>query len=221
MIKQSLKYLFPFFIFFISYIILYEFYNHFQKRNVPNVIGLTLIEATEIFEQSQFSFKIIECVTDFTKETGTIIYQYPEEGATLLQKFPIYIKISIKKEKKIPDVTGKNIFEAESVLDTNGILYSSKYVFSWYPKNFVIAQSNQNAKINNHVTLYVSEGEYEKKYYNNCMHHACDELKNENIDIKCYQEYTLLEEHHNELIKNQSIAPGNFVSEKNTLILFH
>lgn len=141
-----------------------------KKMIVPSLLGMTLEQASEEATKLGLVVEKGEEVVNSKYEPGTITEQKPGEGKKVKAGDVIVVTLSKKEEEKLkevdlPDVSGKKIDEAETVLDNLGLYPITNFEYSSdVPEDAVISQepvSGTKVKEGSEVVLKVSRGKEE------------------------------------------------------------
>ena len=93
------------------------------ETTVPSVVGLALRDAILSLENHSLTYDSEEAFDDDVEE-GKIISQYPEANASVAENSSIKLTVSKGREPKVitmPDILGKTLSEAKTVLDNNNL----------------------------------------------------------------------------------------------------
>lgn len=143
-----------------------------EEKEVPNVEGLSEMDARKKIDEAGFSISVNYKETDEV-EPNTVISQSPKSGSKLNERKTIIINVSKKKEQKeqakVPNVKDITLSNAKSILTTAGFDYDIKTQNSDKPKDTVIAQSPEGGTLEKgkKVLLIVSIGKAENNNTNN------------------------------------------------------
>lgn len=102
-------------------------YDKENKVTVPDVSGLSVVEAQEKIIKNKLSIGMIR-EEESDKEKGLVIRTYPEVGEKVsrLSEITIYVSSGLSYVG-IEDYTGHNYFEVKSMLEEYGIEVSIEY----------------------------------------------------------------------------------------------
>ncbi|HHW56487.1 MAG TPA: Stk1 family PASTA domain-containing Ser/Thr kinase [Clostridia bacterium] len=148
----------------LSYGTMYVLNLYFKVSDVvvPNVVGLSLSQASKILSDRNLKMEISdEKYTD--KPENTILSQDPPQGNIVKSGSTVYVVISKGRQVVIvPNVIGKDYSEAKSILENAGVKaniieqyndqYQKGYVFDQNPRQGV------QVEYNTVIDLYVSKG---------------------------------------------------------------
>lgn len=147
---SGLVIIFYFSVVFVSILYLNITTNHGEKIPVPNLVGLSHIEAKKKLDDLGLKYEILDSVYDpkspfFKKPAGTVFEQVIEP--TSISK--VYVKtgriIGLRLTKKfllvdMPDLTSKQIDFAKSILDSRGLNFAIRYRLTEESNGSVIEQ---------------------------------------------------------------------------------
>ena len=85
-------------------------------RSVPNVIGMSQVDATYMIQEAGFRVKVEEVVSDEVE--GIVLSTDPAAGSRMAEGATVTVRISIARV--IPEVVGKPLEEAQGLLGENG-----------------------------------------------------------------------------------------------------
>lgn len=74
----------------------------------------------------------------------------------------VYVSMGIKKIR-VPDVSGKTLSEAKSILRAKGLSYKVKKQFSKSKKNSIIKQSRKNVRVKKNTVIHLTVSKGEKR----------------------------------------------------------
>ncbi len=99
--------------------------------SVPKLVGLPIKDAVKVTGDLNLILKIKDEVQDETQPEGYIISQDPPPGAKMREENPIYVVIATRSlSKKVPNMVGLSIYDAEERLSEKGIsLVRKAYVY--------------------------------------------------------------------------------------------
>ncbi len=132
------------------------------KKVVPDVLGLTLKEATLMINNRMLTVTTRE-VLDDTASPGTIVAQRPTAGSEVLPNSNVEVDISKGKEITMPNLLGLTLEQARAKLAENNLEIGkvSREESTSYAADLVIAQSTAaKSKIfeGNTIDLTLSDG---------------------------------------------------------------
>jgi serine/threonine-protein kinase len=148
----------------LSYGTFYVLNNFFKVSDVvvPNVVGLSLSQASKILSEHNLKMEISE-ERYSDKPENTIIEQQPAEGTLVKPGSTVYVIISKGRQVVIvPNVIGRDYLEAKSILENAGLKvnfienyndqYQKGYVFDQNPRYGVQVEYGTT------IDVYVSKG---------------------------------------------------------------
>lgn len=123
-------------------------YHYYKSRNieVPNLTNMTYEEAELILAKKDLKIKKVEQITERATEDNIVLSQNKPKG-TKVRKNTV-IKVKVGKYQKIyilEDLTGMNVDEAISILESNNIKYEIKYKETDDYKNYTIISQKPNS----------------------------------------------------------------------------
>ena len=98
--------------------------NHGEEIMVPEVKGLTYIQASYALENSGLRIEISDSVYDTSVAPGTVIESWPKSGSLVKAERKIYVTVSAFSSKMIEigkPVEGVSVRQAVSYLNARGI----------------------------------------------------------------------------------------------------
>ncbi|WP_416176337.1 Stk1 family PASTA domain-containing Ser/Thr kinase [Clostridium sp.] len=152
-----------------------------NKLTVPNVVDVDYDTARDIILQSGLKVGDVSYRYSDDVERNHVISQDPEFGSSVEEGSSVNIVVSSGPETKyisVPDVTGRNISDAESILSNAGVSYAEKSVITEDESQdgIVLSQSESGSKVKEGTTIIIKYYKYEKPNYND------DENSSEEID---------------------------------------
>src|SRR5438093_834876 len=130
------------------------------KTTVPNVIGLGSSDALARLADAKLKWKITQVNSD--RDSGTVIDQTPNGGASVDQGSVVHLKVSKGPQPvAVPNVIGSTFASASSQLQGLGFAVARKDVASDQPKDTVVDQNpgpGNSAVPGSTITLSVSKG---------------------------------------------------------------
>jgi len=140
-----------------------------NERELPDVIEMTLDQATNVLEKEGFNVIIKDSLYDATHPLGTVIEQNPYPYATVKEGRRIYLTISIGDKPIImPKLIGSSPRDAELTIKSYNLKMGSKsYMPSdIYLEGTVIGQSypqGQQIKPNTRINITISLGKLKEE----------------------------------------------------------
>ena len=132
-----------------------------EITDVPDITGMTLDEAAQALEGAGLVLNSDVSEENDESPAGQIIKQDPAGGTQLSKGSKVRVTVSKGVEKKrVPDVAGMDVEDAQSRLESNDFDVDVREVDSLEPKGTVLSVSNQGAELEKGkpVTVEVSNG---------------------------------------------------------------
>jgi beta-lactam-binding protein with PASTA domain len=130
-------------------------------KDVPSLVGLTLVEAQDRAASRGFTLKTIR--RPAAAQAGTVVDQAPQSGADLEKGSQVMAVVSAGREQAtVPKLVGSTADAAEQLLTAQGFQTNRKTVDSPKPKGTVVAQDPEDGTRlpkRSTVTISVSSGE--------------------------------------------------------------
>jgi eukaryotic-like serine/threonine-protein kinase len=130
-------------------------------KDVPSLVGLTLVEAQDRTASSGFTLKTIRRTA--SAAPGTVVDQAPQPGADLEEGAQVMAVVSSGQEQAtVPQLVGSTAEAAEQLLEAQGLVTTRKSIDSAKPKGTVVAQDpdeGEQLPKGSTVTISVSTGE--------------------------------------------------------------
>ncbi|MGN0992355.1 MAG: PASTA domain-containing protein [Bacilli bacterium] len=145
-------------------------YHYYKSRNieVPNLIGMTYEEAELILAKKDLKIQKVEQITEDETENNIVLKQNQTPGKKVRKNKTI--KVIVGKYQKtyiLENLTGMNIDNAISILESNNIKYEIKYKETEdYENSTIISQSPDYGKKlteEDKVTLTVAKNTNQNK----------------------------------------------------------
>ena len=145
-------------------------YHYYKSRNieVPNLIGMTYEEAELALAKKDLKIQKVEQITEDENENNIVLNQNKTPGTKVRKNKTI--KVTIGKYQKtyiLENLTGMNIDNAISILESNNIKYEIKYKETEdYENNTIISQSpdtGEKLTEEDKVTLTVAKNTNQNK----------------------------------------------------------
>jgi eukaryotic-like serine/threonine-protein kinase len=150
---------------FMDKIIMPWFVNLGDEIEMPDMVEMTVDEAKDTLEKSDFNVIIADSLYDANYAEGTVVEQMPVAFSTVKKGRNVYLTVS-NGEKPIimPNLFGMSPRDAELKLKSMGLrLNTTLQVYNeMYPAGAVIAQSqpkDEPVSKNSRITITVSLGE--------------------------------------------------------------
>ncbi|MFV9567388.1 Stk1 family PASTA domain-containing Ser/Thr kinase [Thermoanaerobacter mathranii] len=148
----------------LSYGTIYVLNNFFKVNDVvvPNIVGLSLNQASKILSDHNLNMEISEEQYS-DKPENTILSQDPSQGSVVKTGSTVYVVISKGRQVVVvPNVINKDYLEAKNILENMGLKaniieqyndqFAKGYVFDQNPRQGV------QVEYNTAIDLYVSKG---------------------------------------------------------------
>lgn len=150
------------FILIISCFLFLDIYTkHGEKFIVPNLSGLTMLEAEKVAEPMECRFVIIDSLFIPTQKAGVILEQNPKPGNFIKSNRRVLLTVNTMSPRKIsiPYVAGYSLRQAKNKLLGLGIGISNIIFQEDIATNNVIAQNYKGKKIerNSRETIAIGE----------------------------------------------------------------
>jgi serine/threonine-protein kinase len=195
-----------------------------DETELPDVVELTVPEATKLLENLGFSAQVTDSVFDANLSKGAVVEQIPYPFTRVKKNRRVYLTVCMgKKPILMPNLFYKSPREAEEILKSYGLILRAKY----YEYNdlavdgVVIGQSypqGQEIKRGTEINLTISLGPYpvEKtipELVGNSLAAAKKQLRSLGI-AKINIEYEEKENMLPETVIKQSIKSGTKITEE-------
>ena len=119
-----------------------------EITDVPDITGMTLDEAAQALEGAGLVLNSDVSEENDESPAGQIIKQDPAGGTQLSKGSKVRVTVSKGVEKKrVPDVAGMDVEDAQSRLESNDFDVDVREVDSLEPKGTVLSVSNQGAEL--------------------------------------------------------------------------
>lgn len=105
-------------------------YYVYQNQNivVPDVTGYTYEDAESTLKEAKLQVEKVTQITEDESEVGIILKQNKKAGSKVMENTVIKLTVGIEDTKvTVPDVEGKTLTEAVSLLNKNNIKYEITY----------------------------------------------------------------------------------------------
>ena len=149
---------------------LYFFTRHNNRVTVPNIKGMTELEAKETLGNKNLEYAIIDSIWSASNVGGTILEQIPEPGFEVKEGREIYLKVYRKNPdaKKINIKEGDDSNVAQIKLENAGLNYELKFEQNRLLANRVIRimfgdkelKPDSKVKPGQKITLVIGEKGY-------------------------------------------------------------
>lgn len=137
------------FLLFVTFQGLRLYTYHGKYLQVPDLEGLSELQAERILTQKELRYVIIDSVYSKVHTPGTVVEQLPVKGAKVKKNRKLFLIMNAKAPEMIvmPDLKDISIRQARNILESSGLKIGQiMYVHSPY-KNLVINQYFNNIPI--------------------------------------------------------------------------
>jgi serine/threonine-protein kinase len=137
---------------------------------MPSLIGKTIRDATVTLERIGLSIGKIDSIeSEFP--SGTIVEQQILQGREIAKGTSVNLKLSVGPQAgmiRVPNLLGKSLFEAESILKSNSLKLGSRTYInspSLLPNTVVDQQPSENAliKVGDSVNVVLTQSKFGEK----------------------------------------------------------
>lgn len=181
--------------------------NHGKYIEVPDFTDLTINEMSQLIEENNLRYKIIDSLFIPNKKRGVVINQNPQPGFNVKKNRNIFITInSIKAEIiTMPNLVGLSMRQAKSVAERNGLFIkdliyqedlATNYVLDQLYKRSPIASGDKIAK-GSHISIVCGISVNERNtttpnLFNKNKKQAINSIQNASLNIgKIYFDNTV------------------------------
>lgn len=211
----------------LSYGTIYVLNNFFKVNDVvvPNIVGLSLNQASKILSDHNLNMEISEEQYS-DKPENTILSQDPSQGSVVKAGSTVYVVISKGRQVVVvPNVINKDYLEAKNILENMGLKaniieqyndqFAKGYVFDQNPRQGV------QVEYNTAIDLYVSKGQQPAimpNVVNMTLEEATTALENAGLKLGkvIYKETTEVPEG---VVLEQSVPPDSEIQKGSTIDL--
>ncbi|WP_028991665.1 Stk1 family PASTA domain-containing Ser/Thr kinase [Thermoanaerobacter thermocopriae] len=211
----------------LSYGTIYVLNNFFKVNDVvvPNIVGLSLNQASKILSDHNLNMEISEEQYS-DKPENTILSQDPSQGSVVKAGSTVYVVISKGRQVVVvPNVINKDYLEAKNILENMGLKaniieqyndqFAKGYVFDQNPRQGV------QVEYNTAIDLYVSKGQQPAimpNVVNMTLEEATTALENAGLKLGkvIYKETTEVPEG---VVLEQSVSPDSEIQKGSTIDL--
>lgn len=133
--------------------------NHGHYVEIPQVKGLSYVEANKLLKNSGFGVELSDSIFDNKTPPGTVIEQNPKQGTKVKDGRTVYLTINAFSPKtvSIPSLTDVSLRQARSILEGLGIRnIIVKYIPSEY-KDLVIGVKKDGMTLKPGTRIPVTE----------------------------------------------------------------
>jgi serine/threonine-protein kinase len=205
----------------LSYGTIYVLNNFFKVNDVvvPNIVGLSLNQASKILSDHNLNMEISEEQYS-DKPENTILSQDPSQGSVVKAGSTVYVVISKGRQVVVvPNVINKDYLEAKNILENMGLKaniieqyndqFAKGYVFDQNPRQGV------QVEYNTAIALYVSKGQQPAimpNVVNMTLEEATTALENAGLKLGkvIYKETTEVPEG---VVLEQSVPPDSEIQK--------
>lgn len=137
------------FVFCGTLIMLRHYTRHGEALSVPDVKGLTLVEAGKLLQAQNMRWQLSDSVYVNSVSPGAVVSQNPEPGSKVKQKRNIFLIVNaLAPEKvKMPDVVGLSLRQAKSMLESQGLSIGQTSYVPDIARDYVLKQLYRNQEI--------------------------------------------------------------------------
>ena len=143
------------FVFCGTLVILRHYTHHGEALSVPDVTGLTLVEAGKLLQAQNMRWQLTDSVYVNSVSPGAVVSQNPEPGSKVKQKRNIFLIINaLAPEKvKMPDVVGLSLRQAKSTLESQGLSIGQLIYVPDIARDYVLKQRYRNQEIRKGIEI--------------------------------------------------------------------
>ena len=205
----------------LSYGTIYVLNNFFKVSDVvvPNVVGLSLNQASKILSDHNLKMEISE-ERYSDKPENTILSQDPPQGSVVKTGTTVYVVISKGTQVVVvPNVINKDYLEAKNILENMGLKANIIEQYNdQFPRGYVFDQNPRQGvqvEYNTVIDLYVSKGQQPAimpNVVNMTLEEATTALENAGLKLGkvIYKETTDVPEN---VVLEQSVPPNSEVQK--------
>ena len=142
--------------------------NHDQEIVVPDLSGMTSLEASQILQKQSLKYEVVDSVFMKGKPLGAIVEQTPKAGEQIKADRTIYLIVnsSAVRQVALPDVHEFSLRQAEAMINSVGLKVDSviyipneyKDLVQYVKQNKLELQPGTRIPEGSSVTLYVGRG---------------------------------------------------------------
>ena len=112
-----------FFVITMVFLFLKIFTRHGQALSVPDLAGLSLVEADSVLAERDLRYKIVDSVYNTSAERGSIIDQNPSPEFKVKENRTIFLTINAFNPEiiKMPNLVGVSLRQAGAIMQTAGL----------------------------------------------------------------------------------------------------
>lgn len=142
--------------------------NHGQEIVVPELSGMTPLEAKQLLAKQSLKCEVIDSVFMKGKSLGTIVEQTPNPGDKIKADRTVYLIVNSSSIRKVilPDVHEFSLRQAEAMINSVGLKVDSvvyvpneyKDLVQYVKQNKLEVQPGTRIPEGSSVTLYVGRG---------------------------------------------------------------
>jgi beta-lactam-binding protein with PASTA domain len=119
------------------------FLNAGKQVSVPNVVGQSQAQATQVLTAAHLRAGTVASKTDSTIAAGTVLEQNPQPGVEIDRDAAVNLVVSGQiPQARVPGVVGLNTSDAKTALEAAGfVVLTASHFSDSVPKDTVISQS--------------------------------------------------------------------------------
>ena len=191
---------------------------------IPNIVGLTEEDATNILELNGFEIGEVFLINDDKYEDGLVVKSEPEFGVVTKKGTVVNLYIASNSSYELEDFTGKNYIEVKTKLEYLGVIVEVReksYITLYEDLTIIEQEPSVGTKLNegDKVILYIPKLEelypdfVQEEWKISEVEEFCDTY-NINLIIK-YEKSSKLED----TIIGQSAKPGSKIVSNTNLTI--
>lgn len=192
-----------------------------KEAAVPNVVGLTEVNAQKLLESKGFTMEVTEHIHSVDIPAGSVVSQSPKDGEKNKQINPVKVVISEGAQKiKVPTLINKNYDQVDILLQNLGLKEGEmKQEYSKLPLGTVISQDIEpNTEVDEGTAIgYTISMGPEKIIMENYKGLNIDDVKDQlkTLDLILGTiKYVNSSEYSNGLIVEQGVKAGAEINRK-------
>ncbi len=126
-----------------------HFTHHGETIPVPDIRGQKIAKLNDVLATHNFHYKIVDSLYDGSRPPGVVIDQDPAPKSMVKENRTIYLTINSTQppDVKMPDLVDVSFRQAESILESYGLVTGEVTYRSDLAKNAVLEQQYKNEKI--------------------------------------------------------------------------
>lgn len=155
-------------LFWILMMVLKLYTRHGETVKVPNVIGMNLMQLSELETIKYFKVEVIDSIYDYKKKPGTIVSQVPPKDSPVKKGRTIYLSVIsyLPEQVKMPALVDLSLRQAKALLQTYNLQLGTVRKLPDMAKNAVLRVTYQGKVIKpgtminkgSYIDLYVGSG---------------------------------------------------------------